>query len=225
MSETKKQSWLDSLAVYKDIRMVRILLLGAISGFPWVLIASSLSLWLKEEGLSRSTIGWAGLIFGVYAFNYLWAPIIDRIQIPILTKKLGHRRGWIVLMQLIILLSLVVWSVINPTENLALLITVGLIIAIASATQDITVDALRIEQINEIGNFKFEDRYLNGLKWLLGGPERVSDSSQIRSKFLKIENCKKKEVKHWGGDPVKNRQRMEDVREWLTGKVEGVTTE
>ena len=149
MSETKKQTWLDSLAVYKDIRMVRILLLGAISGFPWVLIASSLSLWLKEEGLSRSTIGWAGLIFGVYAFNYLWAPIIDRIQIPILTKKLGHRRGWIVLMQLIILLSLVVWSVINPTENLALLITVGLIIAIASATQDITVDALRIEQINE----------------------------------------------------------------------------
>jgi len=149
MSETKKQTWLDSLEVYKDIRMVRILLLGAISGFPWVLIASSLSLWLKEEGLSRSTIGWAGLIFGVYAFNYLWAPIIDRIQIPILTKKLGHRRGWIVLMQLIILFSLVVWSVINPTENLALLITVGLIIAIASATQDITVDALRIEQINE----------------------------------------------------------------------------
>ena len=147
MAETK-QSWLDSLKVYKDIRMVRILLLGAISGFPWVLIASSLSLWLKEEGLSRSTIGWAGLIFGVYAFNYLWAPIIDRIQIPFLTKKLGHRRGWIVLMQIIILLSLIVWSVINPTQNLALLITVGLIIAIASATQDITVDALRIEQIN-----------------------------------------------------------------------------
>ena len=144
-----KQSWIDSLMVYKDIRMVRILLLGAISGFPWVLIGSSLSLWLKEEGLSRSTIGWAGLIFGVYAFNYLWAPIIDRIQIPLLTKRLGHRRGWIVLMQIAILLSLVVWSYINPTQNLALLITVGLIIAIASATQDITVDALRIEQINE----------------------------------------------------------------------------
>ena len=122
MSETKKQTWLDSLGVYKDIRMLRILLLGAISGFPWVLIGSSLILWLKEEGLSRSTIGWAGLIFGVYAFNYLWAPIIDRIQIPILTKKLGHRRGWIVLMQLIILLSLVVWSVINPTENLFFII-------------------------------------------------------------------------------------------------------
>ena len=144
----KKQSWIESLLVYKDRRMLRILLLGAISGFPWVLIGSSLSLWLKEEGLSRSTIGWAGLIFGVYAINYLWAPIIDRIQIPFLTKKLGHRRGWIVLMQVAILLSLIVWSYINPTQNLALLITVGLIIAIASATQDITVDALRIEQIS-----------------------------------------------------------------------------
>ncbi len=145
----KKQSWLQSILIYKDTRMFKILLLGAISGFPWVLIASSLSLWLKEEGLSRSTIGWAGLIFGVYAFNYLWAPLIDRIQIPILTKKLGHRRGWIVLMQVVILLNLIIWSLINPSQNLTLLISVGLIIAIASATQDITVDALRIEQINE----------------------------------------------------------------------------
>ena len=129
MHEVKKQTLSETFSVYYDKRMLRILLLGAISGFPWVLIASSLSLWLKEEGLSRSTIGWAGLIFGVYAFNYLWAPIIDRVQVSYLTKKLGHRRGWIVLMQIIILLCLVVWSVINPTENLALLISVGLIIA------------------------------------------------------------------------------------------------
>ena len=149
MIEIKKQSLSETFAVYFDKRMLRILLLGAISGFPWVLIGSSLSLWLKEEGLSRSTIGWAGLIFAVYAFNYLWAPLIDRFQIPYLTKKLGHRRGWIVLMQIAILICLVTWSFINPTENLALLITVGLIIAIASATQDITVDALRIEQIGE----------------------------------------------------------------------------
>ena len=145
----QRKNWLQDIIVYKDPRMLKILLLGAISGFPWVLIASSLSLWLKEEGLSRSTIGWAGLIFGVYAFNYLWAPIIDRVQIPIITKKLGHRKGWIVLMQLIILSSLIVWSLITPSQNLALLISIGLVIAIASATQDITVDALRIEQVNE----------------------------------------------------------------------------
>ena len=149
MIEIKKQSLSETFSIYLDRRMFRILILGAISGFPWVLIGSSLSLWLKEEGLSRSTIGWAGLIFAVYAFNYLWAPLIDRLKIPYLTRKLGHRRGWIVSMQITILICLIAWSFINPTENLALLITVGLIIAIASATQDITVDALRIEQIGE----------------------------------------------------------------------------
>ncbi len=149
MEIVKKQTLSETFYVYFDKRMVRILLLGIISGFPWVLIGSSLSLWLKEDGLSRSTIGWAGLIFGVYAINYLWAPIIDRIRIPWLTNKIGHRRGWIVTMQFIILVSLVCWSVVDPTTNLALVITIGLIIAFASATQDITVDALRIEQIGE----------------------------------------------------------------------------
>jgi PAT family beta-lactamase induction signal transducer AmpG len=145
----KKQTLAETFSIYFEKRMARILLLGIIIGFPWVLIGSSLSLWLKEDGLSRSTIGWAGLIFGVYAINYLWAPLIDRIRIPWLTNKIGHRRGWIVTMQLIILISLMSWSLIDPTTNLALVITVGLIIAIASATQDITVDALRIEQIGK----------------------------------------------------------------------------
>ena len=149
MIEIKKQSLSETFSIYFDKRMLKILLLGAISGFPWVLIGSSLSLWLKEDGLSRATVGWAGLIFSVYAFNYLWAPLIDRIQIPYLTKKIGHRRGWIVLMQLLILISLCLWSIIDPSENLAFVISVGLLIAIASATQDITVDALRIEQIEE----------------------------------------------------------------------------
>jgi len=149
MEIKKKQSLSETFKVYFDRRMIKILLLGAISGFPWVIIGSSLSLWLKEDGLSRSTIGWAGLIFTVYAFNYLWAPIVDRIRIPWLTEKVGHRRGWIISMQTIILACLICWSLINPTINLVLVISIGLIIAIASATQDITVDALRIEQIGE----------------------------------------------------------------------------
>ena len=149
MEISKKQTYSEIFKVYFDVRMIKILLLGAISGFPWVIIGSSLSLWLKEDGLSRSTIGWAGLIFSVYAFNYLWAPLIDRIQIPWLTNKLGHRRGWIVTMQSLILLSLISWSLISPAANLALVISIGLLIAVASATQDITVDALRIEQIGE----------------------------------------------------------------------------
>ena len=82
----------DTFAYYFEPRMARIFLLGIISGFPWVLIGSSLNLWLQEDGLSRSTIGWAGLIFGVYAFNFLWAPLIDRIRVPWLSERLGHRR-------------------------------------------------------------------------------------------------------------------------------------
>ena len=144
MSELSK-----SFSIYFERRMARILLLGIISGFPWVLIGSSLSLWLKEDGLSRSTIGWAGLIFGVYAINFLWAPLIDRIRIPLLTNKLGHRRAWIVTLQFLILTCLVSWSLINPVANFWGVIFVGLIIAIASATQDITIDALRIEQIGK----------------------------------------------------------------------------
>lgn len=143
------QNFAQSMTVYFERRMARILLLGIISGFPWVLIGSSLSLWLKEDGLSRSTIGWTGLIFGVYAFNFLWAPLIDRIRVPGLTGILGHRRAWIVSLQAVILVCLALWSLIDPSANLAAVIGVGLIIAIASATQDITIDALRIEQIGK----------------------------------------------------------------------------
>ena len=137
------------LKPYSDRRMLRILLLGIMSGFPWVLIGSALSLWLKENELSRTTIGWAGLIFGVYAINFLWAPLIDRLHLPFLSKKIGHRKSWIILMQLIIFISLLVWSLLDPSKNLWLIIAVGLGIAISSATQDITIDALRIEQIGE----------------------------------------------------------------------------
>tara|TARA_B100001029_G_C15057069_1_gene455230 strand:+ start:900 stop:2255 length:1356 start_codon:yes stop_codon:yes gene_type:complete len=140
---------LKSIKLYFDKRMKRIFLFGFISGFPWVLIGSALSLWLKENDLSRSTIGWASLIFGVYAINFLWAPLVDKIKIPFLSKIIGHRKSWIISMQSIILLSLIIWSTLSPTENLWLVIAIGLGIAISSATQDITIDALRIEQINE----------------------------------------------------------------------------
>ena len=141
------QKMIESLAVYWERRMARIMLLGIISGFPWVLIGSSLTLWLKEDGLSRTAIGFAGLIFSVYAVNFLWAPLIDRIRIPWLTERLGHRRAWILTLQAVILASLVLWSFADPTANLAWVVGIGLVIAVASATQDIAVDALRIEQV------------------------------------------------------------------------------
>ena len=143
------QGLAESLAVYFERRMARILLLGIISGFPWVLIGSSLTLWLTEDGLSRSTIGWAGLIFGVYAFNFLWAPLIDRVGLPWLSHRLGQRRAWILVLQVAVLVCLVLWSALDPSENLGSVIAVGLAIAVASATQDIAIDALRIEQMGK----------------------------------------------------------------------------
>ena len=144
----KKYSHENIFQFYFDMKMLKIFLLGIISGFPWVLIGSCLSLWLKEEGLSRSTIGWSGLIFAVYAVNYLWAPLVDRLKIPWLTMKIGHRKSWIFIMQILICICLIFWNMFDPNENLFLIILFGLIIALCSATQDITIDALRIEQIN-----------------------------------------------------------------------------
>ncbi len=135
------------LSSYLDRRMCRILLLGAMSGFPWVLIGSALSLWLKEDGLSRSAVGWAGLIFSVYAVNFLWAPLIDNIRIPLLSDRIGHRKSWIICFQTCILIALVGWSSLYPSTDIWMVMGLGLVIATASASQDITIDALRIEQI------------------------------------------------------------------------------
>ena len=120
------------LSIYFDNRMLRILLLGAISGFPWVIIGSALSLWLNDYELSRSTIGWAGLIFSVYAINFIWAPIIDRVKIPILTEKIGHRKSWIISLQAIILVCLFIWTTLNPITILGLNNLIRLLIAISS---------------------------------------------------------------------------------------------
>jgi len=145
----KKQSLSEMLSLYFEKRMARIFLLGTISGFPWILIGTSLTLWLRENDFSRTDVGLFSLIFVVYGFNFLWAPLIDRIRIPWLTNKIGHRRSWIVTMQLIILLSLLSWSITDPKVNIWLVALIGLIISSASATQDIVVDALRIEQVGK----------------------------------------------------------------------------
>lgn len=136
-----------TLSVYADRRMLRILLLGVISGFPAVIIGTALTLWLQENGLNRSTIGYASLIGGVYAINFWWAPLVDRIRFPFLSNDIGHRKSWIFLTQAIMLLCLLLWTQLDPSESLGVVVAVGLVIALCSATQDISIDALRIEQI------------------------------------------------------------------------------
>lgn len=140
----------EALAVYRDRRMAKIILLGTVSGFPWLLIGSMLSLWLKDEELSRTGIGLFGLVFSVYAVNALWAPLVDRVRLPFLSAAFGRRRAWIFAMQAVIATAMIAMaSLPSAADSLFWIALLALVIATASATQDVAVDALRIELIGE----------------------------------------------------------------------------
>ena len=102
--------------------MLRIFLIGAISGFFLVLIGSALSLWLKEDGLGRSAVGFAGLIFSVYAVNFLWAPLIDKIRVPFLADRVGPRKAWILTFQAVIMVCLAGWTMLDPSAQLVMVV-------------------------------------------------------------------------------------------------------
>lgn len=138
-------SWKETFQSYLDKRLLWVFMLGCSSGFPWVLIGSNMSGWLTDAGLTRSAIGYFGSIFTVYAFNFLWAPIVDRVNLPILGSKLGKRRSWILLCQTFILIGTLSISQMDPAQSLMLTSAIALIIATFSATQDIAIDAFRID--------------------------------------------------------------------------------
>ncbi|WP_409424861.1 AmpG family muropeptide MFS transporter [Pseudoalteromonas sp. RW-H-Ap-1] len=134
---------------FKDKRLINIFIFGMSSGFPWVLIGSVMSAWLKDEGLSRSMIGLFGIVFGAYSINFLWSPLIDRTKLPFLYNWLGQRRSWILFCQSFILLGTLLLAGLDLKANLAIAAALCLLIAIASATQDIAIDAFRIDTLSE----------------------------------------------------------------------------
>ena len=136
----------ESLRLLLDRRLLIILIFGMASGYPWVLIGSAMTAWLEEAGLTRSAIGLFGSVFGVYAVNFLWAPFVDRVPFPLL-GRLGQRRGWILGMQILMALATLAVGFTDPAANIQLTAVLALVIAILSATQDIAVDAYRIEII------------------------------------------------------------------------------
>lgn len=133
-----------SILALRDRRFLSVLLFGFCSGFPWVLHGSVLTLWLQESGLSRTSIGFVGAITTVYAINWMWAPFIDRIRLPLLYGKYGQRRSWIILCQVAIALLIAAMSLTSPSQNLLLVSMLALGVAVFSATLDISVDAYRI---------------------------------------------------------------------------------
>lgn len=132
---------------FYDRRLLTIFLFGVASGFPWVMIGSAMSAWLKEEGLSRSSIGFFGAVFVAYSINFLWSPLIDRVKLPLLHRLLGQRRSWIILMQIGIISGCLLLSGMETTDGLAMAGMAALLISISSATQDIAIDAYRIDII------------------------------------------------------------------------------
>lgn len=138
----------NSLLYFKDKRLLTIFFFGVASGFPWVLIGSAMTGWLKDEGLSRSSIGLFGLIFAAYSINFLWSPLADRVKLPFLTQLMGMRRSWIVLTQGIIVFTAFQLSYIDASTQLSLMAMLGLMIALTGATQDIVIDAYRIDSLS-----------------------------------------------------------------------------
>ena len=138
-------SWRETVRSYLDKRLLWVFMLGCSSGFPWVLIGSNMSGWLKDAGLTRAAIGYFGSVFAVYAINFLWAPLVDRVKLPILHHYLGQRRSWIFLCQSVVLICTFGIASVDPAHNLMLTSILALCIATASATQDIAIDAFRID--------------------------------------------------------------------------------
>jgi PAT family beta-lactamase induction signal transducer AmpG len=139
--------WLAALQVYAHPRVIGMLFLGFSAGLPLLLVLGTLSFWLSEAGIARATIGhlsWVGLAYGL---KFLWSPLVDRLPLPLLTARLGRRRAWLLLSQCCIALALLGMANTDPVLNLTHTVWLALAVAFASATQDIALDAYRIEAV------------------------------------------------------------------------------
>ncbi len=139
------RAWLRALTVYREPPVVRMLFLGFSAGLPLLLVFGTLSFWLREAGVDRTSIGFISWVALAYAFKWAWAPLVDRLPLPWLTARLGRRRSWLLASQLVIVAGLVGMALTDPAQHLRLLVIFALTTAFASATQDIALDAYRIE--------------------------------------------------------------------------------
>ena len=139
-----RETWRAALAAYASPASITLLILGFAAGLPAILVFSTLSVWLREAGVSRETIGFASWISLAYAFKWVWSPMLDQWRLPWL-GALGRRRSWLVLSQIVIAIGLIGMALCNPQHNLTMLIALAVAVAFASATQDIAIDAYRLE--------------------------------------------------------------------------------
>ncbi|WP_166837232.1 AmpG family muropeptide MFS transporter [Rheinheimera pleomorphica] len=157
-------SWLSGLSIYCQRRVLAIFIFGFSSGLPLMLVFGVLSFWLREAGVSRADIGYFSWVALAYAIKWLWSPLADHLQIPYLHRKLGRRRSWLLLSQLAIVAAVLCMAATDPQQNLALMAAFAVLLAFASATQDINVDAFRIESAPEQLQAALAAAYLTGYR-------------------------------------------------------------
>ena len=143
--EERKLPWRESLEVYLEPATLRMLALGFSAGLPLLLVLGTLSFRLREAGIDRATIGFLSWVGLAYAFKWVWAPLVDRLPLPPLTTLLGRRRGWLLFAQGLVITGLAGMALSDPREGLHPLVWCALLAAFGSATQDIALDAFRIE--------------------------------------------------------------------------------
>jgi PAT family beta-lactamase induction signal transducer AmpG len=162
--QINKPSWLESFKIYLQKRVVILFFFGFSAGLPLLLVFSTLSFWLREAGVSRASIGFFSWIALAYAFKWIWSPFVDRLSIPLLTPWLGRRRSWLLLSQVSIILSLIGMAMSDPQQNLAMFAVCALVVAYSSATQDIVIDAFRIESGPEKFQAAMAAAYMTGYR-------------------------------------------------------------
>lgn len=144
--------------------MVRLFAFGFAAGLPIMLVFSSLSFWLREAGLSRSAIGFFSWVTLAYAFKWVWAPMVDKLNLPWLQNQLGRRRSWLLAVQVAIIVSIIAMALTNPVDNLTQMALAAVAVAFFSATQDIIIDAFRIESGDERQQAAMAASYMIGYR-------------------------------------------------------------
>lgn len=147
-SASPRRSWADTLKVYAEPASLRMLALGFSAGLPLLLVLGTLSFWLRKAGIDRSTIGYMSWVGLAYAFKWVWSPLVDRLPLPVLHGWLGRRRSWLLLAQGLIIGGLLGMAFTDPQQDLNRMVWCALAVAFGSATQDIALDAFRIESAN-----------------------------------------------------------------------------
>jgi len=167
MSHPPIHSWKEAFLVYIKPRVLGMIFLGFAAGLPFLLVFSTLSAWLSDVGIERTIIGFFSWVGITYSIKVFWAPVVDSLSIPVLTRLLGKRRSWMILAQTGIATGLLGMAFTNPTEEIHMVAWFALLVAFSSATQDITIDAYRIEALDKIYQAAMATTYVLGYRLAL----------------------------------------------------------